>query len=83
MNIKAAGLVINLSLKRFTLSSIAGAASGLSPEQSLKAFQPSPGFEVSLCAAEPVIRQPVNISFDARGRLWVVQYLAISASGGN
>ena len=73
MNIRQLA-AINLSLT-FTLSSIAGAASGLSPEQSLKAFQPSPGFEVSLCAAEPVIRQPVNISFDARGRLWVVQYL--------
>jgi putative membrane-bound dehydrogenase-like protein len=33
------------------------------------------GFEVKLVASEPNIRQPVTISFDERGRMWVVQYL--------
>ena len=33
------------------------------------------GFEVQLVAAEPLVRQPVAIEFDDRGRLWVVQYL--------
>ena len=32
-------------------------------------------FRVSLFAAEPMVRQPVCIEFDDRGRLWVVQYL--------
>jgi putative membrane-bound dehydrogenase-like protein len=33
------------------------------------------GFEVKLVASEPNIRQPVTMSFDERGRIWVVQYL--------
>ena len=33
------------------------------------------GFAVQLIAREPDIRQPVTMSFDERGRLWVVQYL--------
>src|SRR2546423_1899468 len=50
-------------------------AAGLSPDDALKAFKPRPGFEVTLCASEPLIKQPVNIMFDQRGRMWVVQYL--------
>src|SRR5882672_7842590 len=34
-----------------------------------------PGFQASLVAGEPVVRQPVAIDFDERGRLWVMQYL--------
>jgi putative membrane-bound dehydrogenase-like protein len=30
---------------------------------------------VKLAASEPEIRQPVTMSFDDRGRLWVIQYL--------
>ena len=33
------------------------------------------GFQASLIAGEPVVRQPVAIDFDERGRLWVMQYL--------
>jgi putative membrane-bound dehydrogenase-like protein len=33
------------------------------------------GFSVTLVAAEPLVRQPVAIDFDDRGRLWVIQYL--------
>lgn len=33
------------------------------------------GLEVRLVAAEPLVRQPVCIEFDDRGRLWVIQYL--------
>lgn len=33
------------------------------------------GFEVKLFASEPDIRQPVSMTFDDRGRMWVVQYL--------
>src|SRR5262249_32432069 len=33
------------------------------------------GFEVSLVAGEPLVRQPVAVEFDDRGRLWVIQYL--------
>jgi putative membrane-bound dehydrogenase-like protein len=33
------------------------------------------GFRVDLVASEPLIRQPVAIDFDNRGRLWCIQYL--------
>jgi putative membrane-bound dehydrogenase-like protein len=45
------------------------------PDQTLRAFKPIEGLTVELVAAEPVIRQPVDLHFDDRGRLWVVQYL--------
>jgi putative membrane-bound dehydrogenase-like protein len=45
------------------------------PEEALRAFRPIPGLTMDLVASEPVIRQPVDLHFDDRGRLWVVQYL--------
>ena len=33
------------------------------------------GLKSNLVAAEPLVRQPVAIEFDDRGRLWVIQYL--------
>src|SRR6266576_3613477 len=33
------------------------------------------GFTVRLAAGEPLVRQPVAIEHDDRGRLWVIQYL--------
>jgi putative membrane-bound dehydrogenase-like protein len=45
------------------------------PEEALRAFTPIEGLTVELVASEPVIRQPIDLHFDDRGRLWVVQYL--------
>ncbi len=36
-------------------------------------FQAPPGFSVSAFAAEPDVRNPIAMSWDARGRLWVVE----------
>src|SRR3954468_4681718 len=47
----------------------------LSAEESLKHFKLRPGYAVDLIAEEPVVRQPLNINFDARGRMWVTQYI--------
>ncbi len=44
-----------------------------SPSQSAKLFSLPPGFEVSLFAGEPHVRQPISFCFDARGRLWVAE----------
>ena len=46
-----------------------------SPEASLARARPGDGLEVRLVAAEPLIRQPVSISFDPSGRMWVLEYL--------
>ncbi len=44
-------------------------------DQTLRAFRPVEGLTMELVASEPVIRQPIDLHFDDRGRLWVVQYL--------
>ncbi|HEY1189838.1 MAG TPA: PVC-type heme-binding CxxCH protein, partial [Gemmata sp.] len=50
-------------------------ADGLKPEDAVKRFKLPAGFSARLVAAEPTVRQPTSISFDARGRMWVLQYL--------
>ncbi len=42
------------------------------PEAERKAFVVPEGFEVNLFAAEPMIQKPVQMNWDAQGRLWVV-----------
>src|SRR4051794_40084587 len=48
---------------------------GYPPHESAGRMTVPPGFTVALVAAEPVVRQPVAVDFDDRGRLWVIQYL--------
>jgi len=48
---------------------------GYSPEEAIKHMKLPEGFSARCVASEPMIRQPVSISFDSRGRLWVLQYL--------
>ncbi|HTI70591.1 MAG TPA: PVC-type heme-binding CxxCH protein [Candidatus Limnocylindria bacterium] len=43
----------------------------LPPVEQQAKFHLPPGFEVQLVAAEPDINKPMNLSFDALGRLWV------------
>jgi putative heme-binding domain-containing protein len=43
----------------------------LSPEEQQQRFTLPPGFEIQLVAAEPKIQKPLNMAFDARGRLWI------------
>ncbi|MBL9090028.1 MAG: ThuA domain-containing protein [Planctomycetaceae bacterium] len=44
------------------------------PEEAQKMFQVQDGFEMQLLAHEPIVAQPIYMSWDARGRLWLVQY---------
>src|SRR5262245_21543451 len=41
------------------------------PEVERKSFKVADGFEVSLFAADPKLAKPIQMSFDAQGRLWV------------
>ena len=41
------------------------------PADQQKTFHLPPGFEIQLVAAEPEINKPLNLAFDAIGRLWV------------
>ncbi len=43
------------------------------PEEERAGFKLPPGFEIQLYASEPNIGKPINIAFDARGRMWVTQ----------
>jgi putative heme-binding domain-containing protein len=53
-----------------------------SPATALAAMTTPADLKVELVLAEPVVRQPVFINFDERGRLWVVQYLQYPAPAG-
>src|SRR6266853_6169512 len=67
----------------FTAASMAEAASvfddyirvteALTPQQELTNFHLPPGFEIQLIASEPEIGKPMNMAFDAAGRLWITQ----------
>ena len=52
-----------------------GFAQGLAPDAAVRQMTLPSGFEVRVVASEPLVRQPVCIEFDDRGRLWVIQYL--------
>ena len=48
---------------------------GYTPQEAAKRMVVPAGLHVELIASEPLVRQPVAIDFDNRGRLWVIQYL--------
>jgi putative membrane-bound dehydrogenase-like protein len=43
------------------------------PQEAVRLFKPADGFNVSLFAGEPDVRQPSAIAFDDRGRVWVAE----------
>ncbi len=51
-------------------------APALSAEEALKTFSVPPGFRVEIVAADPLVFDPVAMSFDADGRIWVVEMRA-------
>jgi putative membrane-bound dehydrogenase-like protein len=71
-------------LVSFLIPGSSGAArgQGFSPEDAVKRMHLPAGFRVKLAACEPDIRQPVTMSFDDRGRLWVIQYLQYPTPAG-
>jgi len=54
----------------------------MTPEDSQKAFTVFEDLQIEQILAEPVVRQPLHLSWDERGRLWVVQYLQYPAPAG-
>ncbi len=49
--------------------------SKLSPAEAAKSFRVADDLRFDPVLAEPIVRQPISMSFDERGRLWVVQYI--------
>ncbi len=53
-------------------------ADGSSPttaDEAVRQFSVHEDFEIELVASEPMVRQPLYMSWDDRGRMWVIQYL--------
>ena len=46
-----------------------------SPAEALAQFQVPADLEIELALSEPDIRQPLSIKWDARGRLWVCEFI--------
>jgi putative membrane-bound dehydrogenase-like protein len=47
----------------------------LSPADVARSFKVADDLRFDQVLAEPIVKQPVSLSFDERGRLWVVQYI--------
>jgi putative membrane-bound dehydrogenase-like protein len=47
----------------------------LSAAAALRGFRIPSDLEIELVLSEPVVRQPLYVDWDARGRMWVVQYI--------
>lgn len=45
----------------------------LSPEQALESFDIKEGFRIELVAAEPTVTDPIAMSFDEAGRMYVIE----------
>jgi putative heme-binding domain-containing protein len=54
----------------------------LPPAEAAKSFTVPDDLEIEQVLAEPIVRQPVFLNFDERGRMWVVQYLQYPAPAG-
>src|SRR5205809_5640262 len=61
------------AVKHLTGPYTPAASPPLSPAEAQKKFVVPDGFEVRLFAAEPEVVNPVAMTWDERGRLWVVE----------
>ncbi len=52
----------------------------LSPNVAVSRITVPPGFKVTLAAAEPYVRQPIAITYDDRGRVWVAESYSYDGS---
>ncbi len=66
-------MLASLSARADDFADIVRKTEPRTPEEERKAFHLPPGFEIQLVASEPQICKPMNLAFDARGRLWLTQ----------
>src|SRR6266705_3318476 len=45
----------------------------MTPQEELATFKVAEGFEIQLVAAEPLVEDPIALSFDSQGRMYVVE----------
>jgi len=58
----------------------AGGEGPLPPAEAIKRLRVADGFRMTLAAAEPDVQQPIAITFDDRGRLWVAESYSYDGS---
>src|SRR5690606_6392353 len=56
------------------LGALTDSSQATPPDKALENFHVPEDLALDLVLSEPQITQPVELSFDHRGRLWVVQY---------
>lgn len=54
----------------------------LSPEEAVSKWKLPEGFQATVFAAEPDVRQPISMCLDDRGRLWVAESYTYSGQSG-
>src|SRR5688500_5366412 len=59
--------------RQITSGQLPATTHALAPEETRKLIEVPPGFEVRLFAAEPMVVNPVAMTWDERGRLWVIE----------
>ena len=59
--------------RQITSNQLPATTPPLAPEESQKQIHVPPGFEVRLFASEPEVVNPVAMTWDERGRLWVLE----------
>lgn len=59
--------------RQITSGQLPATTHALAPEETRKLVEVPPGFEVRLFAAEPMVVNPVAMTWDERGRLWVIE----------
>lgn len=64
-----------MPLVAFLLFAREALAQGYKPGEAAARMTVAEGLEARLFASEPLVLQPVAMTFDERGRLWVIQYL--------
>src|SRR5688572_16469275 len=74
-NLAACRVKLRTATVLLFLACLSANAESLAARSTLQRMQVAEGFEVSVVASEPEIRQPLSITFDERGRMWVIQYL--------
>jgi len=53
----------------------------MAAEEAAKAFEVPEGFEVSVFAAEPEVRNPIAMAWDQKGRMWVAENYTYAEKG--
>lgn len=71
MRLPSSPMRVTVALGAFTLFCSLAPAGARADKPVAAAPSPAPGYEVTLFASDPTIAKPIQMNFDARGRLWL------------